>query len=98
MQYSVYLKSQQVSVDAPAHETTRRWASLIVSAGWAAPVGQNAIQLKTVDAWESVKARFRPKRIGQQPTPQLLPALDHYVNYIYPLSYEFLRRYSRRTA
>ena len=73
MKVSVYLQHQVPARDLPPHRTTRTFARLLAAAY---PFlvkydGAAQLQLRTPEAWSSVKARLRPKKnVG---VPQLLP-------------------------
>lgn len=94
MRFSVYLKSQSLT-EQPAHETSRALAVKAVDAGLALKCGQNAIHLRTIEAWSTVKAKFRPVN-GKLPSQSLLPPLEHYLPYNYPLPYSLLKNYQAR--
>jgi hypothetical protein len=55
---SVYLLEQDLS-EVAAHECSRSLAKKLLVRD-ARQVGQNAIQLRTAEPWQAVKARYRP--------------------------------------
>ena len=58
MAISVYSQQQDLS-EAPAHEVTRRLSILLLKAGLARRIGQNAIQLTTEMPWAEIKKLAR---------------------------------------
>lgn len=62
MSISVYSQQQDLNVairPAPEHEATRRLSMLILKAGLARRIGQNAIQLTTALSWSEIKRMAR---------------------------------------
>lgn len=55
MRISVYLKAQDHLAEVPRHECSRDIAFLVICAQFAHRIGQNAIQLTTIDPWKVVK-------------------------------------------
>lgn len=70
MEFSVFLSNQDHITDNPLHRGTRTVVALVLAAGYAARIGQNAIKLTTPEdwTWKDVKLRARnPRQIISQP-------------------------------
>jgi hypothetical protein len=91
MQYSVYLKGQSLSEEAP-HRASRGLATLAVALLMARKVGQNAIQLTRDVSWKDAKRLMRGG-VDPDDTGALNAPGYHTLPYTYPLPYDLLRSY-----
>lgn len=62
MDISVFLLSQDHTVDEAPHRGTRTVIKLALAVGLVRPIGQNAVQLTTDAPWKEVKAAARAQR------------------------------------
>jgi hypothetical protein len=59
MDFQVFLKSQDHRTDTPLHRGTRTVVKIVLAAGLARLIGQNAIKLTTSADWKQVKVAAR---------------------------------------
>ena len=90
MRIQVFEKQQNPLADSPAHHISKRLAGFIVDGGLGLMLAKNALHLTTEETFSSTKDRFRRvtlslRYLDDKDGGILLPPLDHYLPYGYPL-------------
>ncbi len=62
MDFCVFLHEQDHNLESAKHRGTRTVVALVIAAGLARRVGQNAVKLNVSDSWKEVKRSAREGR------------------------------------